>query len=70
MRDVASALFPFRAAFYDGLGYGLAGEAHQYQVPPMLLPDDKTERKRVQLVDGDDDEAAMRALERELLSGG
>lgn len=63
--DVGSALFPFRAAFYDGLGYGLAGEAHQYQVEPSLLPDDKTERMRVQLVDGDDDEAAMRALYRE-----
>jgi predicted acetyltransferase len=63
--DVASALFPFRAAFYEGLGYGLAGEAHQYQVPPALLPDDKTERMRVQLVDGEADEAAMRALYRE-----
>jgi predicted acetyltransferase len=60
--DVASALFPFRAAFYEGLGYGLAGEAHQYQVPPSLLPDDKRERMRVQLVDGEGDEAAMRAI--------
>jgi predicted acetyltransferase len=63
--DVASALFPFRAAFYESLGYGLAGEAHQYQVPPMLLPDDKEERLRVRLVDGPEDEAAMRAVYRE-----
>ena len=63
--DVGSALFPFRAAFYEGLGYGLAGEAHQYQLPPMLLPDDKEHRMRVRLVDGDDDEAAMRAVYRE-----
>lgn len=63
--DVASALFPFRAAFYESLGYGLAGEAHQYQVPPMLLPDDKAERMRVRLVDGERDEAAMRAVYRE-----
>ena len=39
--DVGSALFPFRASFYEDLGYGLAGEAHQYQLPPMLLPDDQ-----------------------------
>jgi predicted acetyltransferase len=63
--DVASALFPFRAAFYESLGYGLAGEAHQYQVPPNLLPDDKTERMRVRLVDGERDEAAMRAVYKE-----
>src|SRR5688572_17472339 len=54
--DVATALFPFRAAFYLGLGYGLAGEAHQYQVPPSQLPDDREERMRVQLVDGEADE--------------
>jgi predicted acetyltransferase len=63
--DVCSALFPFRAAFYESLGYGLAGEAHQYQVPPNLLPDDKAERMRVRLVDGEADEAAMRAVYRE-----
>lgn len=63
--DVASALYPFRASFYEGLGYGLAGEAHQYQVPPALLPDDKKERMRVRLVDGESDEAAMRAVYRE-----
>ncbi len=60
--DVASALYPFRASFYERLGYGLAGEAHQYQVPPNLLPDDPAERMRVRLVDGPGDEAAMRAV--------
>lgn len=63
--DVGSVLYPFRASFYEGLGYGLAGEAHQYQVPPSLLPDDKQERMRVRMVDGEDDEAAMRAIYRE-----
>lgn len=63
--DIGSALFPFRAAFYAGLGYGLAGEAHQYQVPPGLFPDDRTERFRVRLVDDEADEAAMRAVYRE-----
>lgn len=63
--DVGSALFPFRAAFYESLGYGLAGEAHQYQVPPNLLPDNKEERMRVRMVDGEQDEAAMRAVYRE-----
>jgi predicted acetyltransferase len=62
--DVGSALFPFRAAFYEGLGYGLAGEAHQYQVPPGLLPDDKRERMRVRMIDGPGDEAAMRDVYR------
>ena len=57
--DVASALFPFRAAFYEELGYGLAGEAHQYQVPPSLLPDDREERRRIRLVDTPEDEQAM-----------
>lgn len=64
--DVGSALYPFRAAFYEDLGYGLAGEAHQYQLPPNLLPDDKVERLRVRLVDGPEDEAAMHALYSEV----
>lgn len=60
--DVGSALYPFRASFYEGLGYGLAGEAHQYQLPPHLLPDDKAERLRVRMVDGPADEADMRTV--------
>jgi predicted acetyltransferase len=60
--DCASALFPFRASFYEDLGYGLAGEAHQYQLPPALLPDDKVERMKVRLVDTPDDFAAMKAV--------
>ncbi|HEX8693444.1 MAG TPA: GNAT family N-acetyltransferase [Longimicrobium sp.] len=60
--DVGSALYPFRASFYEGLGYGLAGEAHQYQVPPAYLPDDKEARQRVRLVDTPEDAAAMRAV--------
>jgi len=57
--DIGSALYPFRASFYESLGYGLAGEAHQYQVPPSYLPDDKEERARVRLVDTPEEEAAM-----------
>ncbi|HEU0015585.1 MAG TPA: GNAT family N-acetyltransferase [Longimicrobium sp.] len=60
--DAATSLYPFRAAYYEGLGYGLAGEAHQYQLSPTLLPDDKAERLRVRLVDGPADEAAMRGV--------
>jgi predicted acetyltransferase len=60
--DVGSALYPFRISFYQGLGYGLAGEAHQYQVPPHLFPDDGAERLRVRLVEGEDDEAELRAV--------
>jgi predicted acetyltransferase len=60
--DVGSALYPFRASFYEQLGYGLAGEAHQYQLAPGLLPDDKVERMRVRLVDAPEDMAAMRAV--------
>jgi predicted acetyltransferase len=60
--DLATALYPFRAAFYEGLGYGLAGEAHQYQVAPGLLPDDPAERMRVRLVDTPEEEAAMKAV--------
>lgn len=60
--DIGSALYPFRASFYEKLGYGLAGEAHQYQIPPALLPDDREARERVRLVDTEDDEAAMRAV--------
>lgn len=60
--DVASALFPFRASFYEDLGYGLAGEAHQYQLPPALLPDDKAERLKVRLVDTPEDLEAMKGV--------
>ena len=45
--DVASALYPFRAAFYQKLGYGQAGEVLQYQVPPTALPASE-ERLRVE----------------------
>lgn len=34
----ASALFPFRAGFYQRLGYGLAGEADQVIVSPRAFP--------------------------------
>ena len=51
--DVVSALYPFRVGFYQELGYGQAGEAHQYHVPPRMLPD-APERTRVILVDDDD----------------
>lgn len=60
--DVASALYPFRISYYRGLGYGLAGEAHQFQFPPRALPDAPGERIRVNLARGDEDFAAMRAV--------
>jgi predicted acetyltransferase len=50
--DAASALYPFRTAFYAKLGYGVAGSVLQYQVPPQTLPD-APERARVELLDTD-----------------
>jgi predicted acetyltransferase len=52
--DVASSLYPFRISFYQKLGYGHAGTALQYQVPPSALPD-SPERTRVELLDRDDE---------------
>lgn len=60
--DLASALYPFRVTFYERLGYGLAGEALQYQLPPESLPDDPEERGRVALVQDDADRAALRSV--------
>jgi len=51
--DIASALYPFRNSFYQKLGYGQAGEALQYQIPPSALPD-ASERKNVLLLEGKD----------------
>jgi predicted acetyltransferase len=50
--DLGSTLYPFRVSFYHRLGYGLAGEAYQYQVPPAAFPD-CAERHRVELIDND-----------------
>jgi predicted acetyltransferase len=50
--DAASALYPFRTSFYHRLGYGLAGEALQYQVPPLALPD-SAERRLVELLESE-----------------
>ncbi|HEX2190031.1 MAG TPA: GNAT family N-acetyltransferase [Longimicrobiaceae bacterium] len=60
--DLASALYPFRVTFYERLGYGLAGEVHQYQLPPESLPDDPEERVRVSLALDGADRAAVRSL--------
>jgi predicted acetyltransferase len=47
--DILSVLYPFRISFYQQLGYGLAGEAHQYQLPVDSLPP-SDERDHVELV--------------------
>jgi predicted acetyltransferase len=60
--DVASALYPFRITFYQGLGYGEIGEAHQYLLPPAAFPDDREALGRLRLVTGDADRAEMRAV--------
>src|SRR5690606_5085676 len=54
-------LYPFRISFYQKLGYGLAGEALQYRIPPDVLPD-SPERLRVELADTDDARAEVRAF--------
>lgn len=48
--DLVSALYPFRVAYYGGLGYGLAGETHRYVLPPTSLPDSPDDRRRMRLV--------------------
>lgn len=59
--DLVSALYPFRVAFYEALGYGLAGAAHQYLLPPESLPD-APERGGVTLVEGEAELRALRAV--------
>lgn len=49
--DIVSSLFPFRASFYGRFGYGLAGEAHQYHVPPAAFPP-SDQRSAVEVIDG------------------
>ena len=58
---LASALYPFRVSFYERLGYGRAGEAHQYRVPPEVIPD-APERTGVKLLEDEEDAAAVRAI--------
>ncbi len=60
--DLASALYPFRASYYQRMGYGEAGVAHQYQLPTTAFPDAPDERARVHLVDSGPDEQAMRSV--------
>jgi predicted acetyltransferase len=60
--DLGSVLYPFRIGYYGGLGYGLAGEAHQYIVPAASLPDAPAERRRVRLVRTPEDRAMLRAV--------
>jgi len=67
--DLASALYPFRVTFYERLGYGLAGEALQYQLPPESFPDDPEERGRVSLVLDDVDRAALRSVYDRWITG-
>jgi predicted acetyltransferase len=59
--DVASALYPFRTSFYRKLGYGLAGEVQQFQIPPAALPDDPG-RERVRLAETATDRGAVAAV--------
>lgn len=59
--DVASALYPFRVTFYEKLGYGLAGEALEYRLPPESLPD-APERRGVRLVRTGEEWTALRGV--------
>lgn len=56
--DLLSSLYPFRASFYARMGYGLAGETHQYRVGPRDLPASEL-RHRVELVTEPDELAAF-----------
>ena len=59
--DAASALYPFRTSFYTKLGYGAAGEAQQFKVPPKTLPDHPG-RSNVSVVASDEDRAAVTSV--------
>jgi predicted acetyltransferase len=59
--DLATALYPFRTSFYARLGYGMAGGAHQFQIPPRALADDPG-RLRVALVESAGDRSAVAAV--------
>jgi predicted acetyltransferase len=59
--DAASALYPFRISFYQALGYGLAGQALQYVVPPETIPD-SPDRVRVRVAEGEADLRALRSV--------
>lgn len=59
--DVASALYPFRTAFYRKAGYGMAGEILQYHIPPAALPDDPG-RKQVRLAISAEDRRAIEQI--------
>jgi predicted acetyltransferase len=66
--DVASALYPFRVSFYRKLGYGNAGEAQQYLVPPEALPD-SSERARVEVLGSEVERVEALALYRRWARG-
>jgi predicted acetyltransferase len=51
--DLATALYPFRTSFYRKLGYGMAGEVHQYRFSPTALADHPG-RRRVSLVESEE----------------
>lgn len=59
--DVLSSLYPFRAAFYARLGYGLCGDAHQYHVSPRDLPAAE-ERDAVEMIGGAEAERDLAAF--------
>lgn len=66
--ELASALFPFRVSFYERLGYGRAGEAHQYRVPPEVIPD-APERSGVALAETEADLQAIREVYQRWVRG-
>jgi predicted acetyltransferase len=61
--EVASALYPFRASFYRKLGYGMAGEAVQFQLPTESFPV-ADERARVEMVESPGGLGELRDLYR------
>lgn len=59
--DLLSSLYPFRASFYGRFGYGLAGETHQYHIPPNALRESDA-RTHVEVVEGESGRAEVAAL--------
>lgn len=58
--DVVSVLYPFRPDYYERLGWGLAGELHEYRFSTAMLPDAE-EARHVRRARSADDADAIAA---------
>lgn len=66
--DVVSTLYPFRADYYQRLGWGLVGELHEYRFQTSALPD-YVEARHVRVARGDADAEAISACYARVVAG-